>query len=130
MKLESSLRFKRAQKMAQKWGFLGLNKILIYSRVLFLLEYESTNGLLTPCENYMYGKNLAFDLSSKNLCTNHNVGFFKLQYHTNELSYDVKFLYVIRHSWKHCVYLVILTGWDQARFHIPKVMTNSKPASS
>ena len=66
----------------------------------------------------------------KNLCTNQNVGFFKLQYHTNGLSYDVKSLYVIRHSWKHCVYLVVLTGCDQARFRIPKVMPNSISASS
>ena len=36
---------------------------------------------------------------SKNLLTNQNAAFFKLQYITNELRYEVEFFYLIRHPW-------------------------------
>ena len=43
--------------MEQKQGW-GFDKNLIHSYVRFLLEYESTNGLLTSCKKYMFEKNL------------------------------------------------------------------------
>ena len=46
----------------------------------FLLQYESVNGILTFSKNKMFGKNLVLQLWSKNLWTNQNPGFFKLEY--------------------------------------------------
>ena len=62
----------------------------------FLLQYESVNGILTFCKNKIFGKNLVLELWSKNLWTNQNAGFFKLEYLTNELRYEAKFLDVTR----------------------------------
>ena len=53
----------------------------------FLLEFESATGFLTFYKNCIAGENQALELWSKNL-TNQNVGFFKLQYLTNDLRYD------------------------------------------
>ena len=78
-------------------NFWDFDKNLIYLYVLFLLEYEGTNGFLSFYRNHMYWKNLILELQSKNLQTNQNSGFFKLQYLRNELRYEVEFLYVIRH---------------------------------
>ena len=36
---------------------------------IFLLEYESTNGFVTFCRNYVSKKNLVLELWSKNLST-------------------------------------------------------------
>ena len=44
----------------------------------------------------MFDKNLVLELWSKNLKTNQNVGFFKLEYLKNKLRYEVAFLDVIR----------------------------------
>lgn len=40
-------------------------------------------------------KDLVLEFWSKNLKTNQNAGFIKLQYLTNEWSYEVEFLYVL-----------------------------------
>ena len=61
--------------------------------MLFLLQYESADSL---GKNNMFGKNLVFELWSRNLKTNQNAGFFKLQHLTNKLSYEVEFLDVTR----------------------------------
>ena len=74
-------------KMASKWGFYCYGNNLIHSDMLFLLQYESGIGLLTFCKTNMFGENLVLELCSKNLKTNHNVGFFKLQYLKNSLRY-------------------------------------------
>ena len=39
----------------------------------------------------MFGKNLVVELWSKNLKANQNTGFFKLEYLTNKLRYEVEF---------------------------------------
>ena len=44
----------------------------------------------------MFGKNLVLQLWSKNLWTNQNAGFFKLEYLTNKLRYEAEFLDVTR----------------------------------
>ena len=62
----------------------------------FLLQHESFNGLLTFCKNNMFGKNLVLELWAKNLKTNLNAGFFKLEYLKNKLRYEVEFLNVTR----------------------------------
>ena len=49
----------------------------------FLHEWESSDGL--P----------AFELWLKNLWTNQNAGFFKLQYLANELVYEAEFLLLL-----------------------------------
>ena len=45
--------------------------------------------------------NLALELWSKNLKTNQNAGFFKPQYLTKNLTYEVEFLVMIRGPKKH-----------------------------
>ena len=45
----------------------------------------------------MSKKNLVLDLWSKNLSTNENARFFKLQYLTNELIFEVELLPVVRY---------------------------------
>lgn len=40
---------------------------------------------------------LFLELESKNLLANQNAGFFKVEYLVNKLSYEVEFLYVVRH---------------------------------
>ena len=47
--------------------FLGFDKNIIYSYVLFHLKYESTNGSLTFYKDRMPGKNLILELWSQNL---------------------------------------------------------------
>lgn len=61
-------------------------------------KYESTNGILTFCKNLVFQKILILVLWSKNIQTNQNAGFFNLQYLTNELGYEVEFLYAIIHQ--------------------------------
>ena len=46
-------------------------------------------------------KNLVLELWSKNLKTNQNAGFFKLQYLTKNLKYQVEFLDMISGPRKH-----------------------------
>lgn len=43
-------------KMVKNWGFWGFSKNLIHSNVLFLLEYESSNGLLLSAKIKCLGK--------------------------------------------------------------------------
>ena len=66
----------------------------------FLLEYESTNGVLTFCKNNISRKNFILELRSKNLWNNQTARFFKLQYLTIKLRYEVEFNYVFIHSQK------------------------------
>ena len=42
-------------------------------------------------------KILVLELQSKNLLTNKNAAFFKWQYLTNDLSYEVEFFCVVGH---------------------------------
>ena len=44
----------------------------------------------------MFGKNLILELWSKNLKVNQSAGFFKLEYLTNKLRYEVEFLDMTR----------------------------------
>ena len=67
-------------KIAPQSGFWGFDKNLIHVYVLFILYYESTSSLLTFCENHMPGKNFVLEYRPKNLHTNQNEGFLKLQY--------------------------------------------------
>ena len=62
----------------------------------FFLQYENVTGILTFCKNKLFGKDLVLQLWSKNLWTNHNAGFFKLEYLTNKLRYEVEFLDVTK----------------------------------
>ena len=48
----------------------------------------------------MFGKNPVLELWSKNLRTNQNVGFFKIEYLRNKLRYEAEFLDVTRGPWK------------------------------
>ena len=48
----------------------------------------------------MFGKNPFLELSSKNLKVDQNRGFFKLEFLTNKLRYEVEFLDVTRGSTK------------------------------
>ena len=54
----------KSPKNGPKQRFLGSDKSPIHSYVLLLLEYESTSGPLTLCENNMPGKNLVLKLQS------------------------------------------------------------------
>ena len=72
--------------------FWQKSNLLIFT---FSHEYESTSDRLTFCKTCM-PENLVLELWSKNLQTNQNAGFFKLQYLTNVLSCDVEFLYAVR----------------------------------
>ena len=82
----------KVAKMGKKVVLGDLRKILSIYVYLFLLEYENSIGILTFC------RNLVLEFYSKNTYTDQNEGFFKLQYLKNELSYEVEFLYAIRHS--------------------------------
>ena len=48
------------------------------------------------CKKNMFEKNLVYELWSKNL----NAEFFKLQYLTNNLRYEVQFLDITKGLWK------------------------------
>ena len=77
------------------WGVFDQNLVHLY--VFFLLEYENANGFVTFCKNHVSKKNLVLDLWSKNLSTSENAIFFKLQYLTNKLIFEVEFLPVVRY---------------------------------
>ena len=64
-----------------KMTVLGFWQKHFFGENVFLLQYESANGLLTLCKNNI------FELWSKNRKTNQNAGLFKLQYLTNKLRY-------------------------------------------
>ena len=120
-------RVRRAQKIAKmvkKSGFGGFEKNLINLYVPFLLEYENTIGILPFC------RNLVIEFYSKNTQTDQNEGFFKLQYLKNALSYEVEFLYPIRHSQKQQIYSNISNGCDQACLGMSKFMSNCESALS
>ena len=72
---------------------LGCRKVF---ENVFLLQYESANGILTSSKNKMFGKNLVLQLWSKNIWTNQNAGFFKLEYLSNKLRYEAEFLDLTR----------------------------------
>ena len=63
---------------------------LINLYIISLLEYEITNSLQRFCKNHISRKNLVLDLWSQNLQHSQNAGFFKLQYLTNKLRYEVR----------------------------------------
>ena len=87
-----------------KVRFLGFCRQNTYPfRYAFLIQHESQCFLffLTFYKNNMFAKNLVLDLWSKNLKTNQNAGFFKLQYLTKNLRYEVKFLDMTRGPRKH-----------------------------
>ena len=47
---------------------------------MLLLQYKMPMVFFTFCISSTFSKNLALELWSKNLKTNQNAGFFKLQY--------------------------------------------------
>ena len=51
--------------------------------LVYLFECKINSRFLTICKNHTSGKNLVFELCSKNLETTENARFFKLQYLTN-----------------------------------------------
>ena len=66
--------------------------MVIHSCLLFLLEYENINGLLTFCKNYISVKIWFLSYgpkTSETIRMKQNKEFFKLQYLTNELRYKV-----------------------------------------
>lgn len=77
----------------------GVFRVLVkvLSDMLFLLsKYESVKILLNFFKGNMFGKNLVLELSFKNIKTNQNAEFVKLQYFPNKLRYEVKVLDVTR----------------------------------
>ena len=110
--------------MEQSRGFWSLDKNLIRS---YILKYQTINGLLTYCKNLMSGKNLVLDLCLKNIQTNQNTGFFKLQYLANELRYEG---FKVKHLQRQKNEAIVLSWCGQACLVIPKVMPNSDSASS
>ena len=57
----------------------------------FLLDYEIAMGFLSG-QTACLGKIWLLTYGPKSYQTNENAGFFKLQYLTNELRYEVEFL--------------------------------------
>ena len=107
--------------MSQKLGFWSFDKKLSI-RMYFLLEYESTNGVLTFCKNNISRKNFILELRSKNLWNNQTARFFKLQYLTIKLRYEVEFKYVFIHSQKQRSQPVISSGYGQT---CPKLLKSA-----
>ena len=66
-----------------KMRFWCFDKSLIHSCVLFILEYESNNVLLTFCKNHISGKNMVIKLMVQKPLDQSKyfnaVGFFKLR---------------------------------------------------
>ena len=58
---------KKSKQMTQNRGFEDFDKNLIHPYVLFLIEYESTNDLITLYKNHISSKNLVLELWSKNV---------------------------------------------------------------
>ena len=87
MSQEIPKRPKTAPKMSFFWFWHKSNKF-IYT---FVLEYESVNGYLTFSKDRISVKNLVHELWSKNLQTNQNARFFKLELLANKLRHKVKF---------------------------------------
>ena len=67
----------------------------------------------------MSGKNLVLELWSKNLKTNQNAGFFKLQYFTKKLSCEVKFFEYGQ------MYMKATKNSNKKNLDMPKVMKNN-----
>ena len=67
------------------------------------------------------GKNMIHELWFRNLQTNQNASFFKLQYLINELIYEVEFQYVVRHPQKQQIYPVISSEYDRNAWECPKL---------
>ena len=61
-----------SQKRPKNEILEAFDKNVMNSYLFFLLEYESTNCLLTFCTNRMSRKNLVPELWPKNLLTNQN----------------------------------------------------------
>ena len=78
--------------------FLGFWQKSDLLRHAFFLQHDSVNGFLFFYKNTMPGKNLVLKLWSKNLKTNQNAGFFKLQYLINTFMHEVECFYVTMHD--------------------------------
>ena len=85
----------RSPKNDPKIRFLEFWQKYFHWRYAFCFSTKSTS-----CKNKSFGKNVILELWAKNLKTNQNAGFFKLQYLTNKLGYEVEFLDVTRAIWK------------------------------
>ena len=80
-----------------KVRFEILGKSLIHKNT----TAQSANVFLYFLQKQHVSKNLALELWTKNLKTNQNAGFFKPQYLTKNLSYEVEFLDMIKGPRKH-----------------------------
>ena len=68
---------------------------------MLLLQYKMPMVFFTFCISSTFSKNMALELWSKNLKTNQNAGFFKLQYVTKNLRCEVEFFVMTRGPRKH-----------------------------
>lgn len=93
----------------------------------FVLVYEITYGLLPYRKNWMSEKNL--EIWPKNHWANQDARFFKLQYLTNMLRYELTWIFVCgQASIKQEIYSVILSWCGQSCQGMPKVKQNDKLA--
>ena len=72
----------------------------------------------------MLGKNLVLE-RPENLKTNQNTGFFKLQYLTNKLGYEVEYGNITRGLKCNKYYLAVSSRYSRTCLGMPKVITNS-----
>ena len=84
-----------------KKRFLGFWQKPCQFRYAFLLQHEVLKFFLYLLEKQNVCKNLVLELWLKNLETNQNAGFFKPQYLTKNLRYEVEFLDMIKGPRKH-----------------------------
>ena len=80
-----------------KVGFEGFGKSLIHKNT----TVQSANVFLYFLQKQHVSKNLVLELWTKNLKTNQNAGFFKPQYLTKNLRYEIEFLDMIKGPRKH-----------------------------
>ena len=131
---KKSWRVRRTLKV-QKQPRNGVLELLIKMQSnhvsTFLIEYQSTNALLTFCRNSMRGKNVVLELEPKNLWTNQNAGFFQLQYLTNKLRCEAELLYLIRTLFIEATNLCSQFRWMWSDlFSMLNVIPGSESASS
>ena len=82
-------------KKSPKWGFYGCKKILS-TYICFFASIWKCQWSFNFLQKQHVWKNLVLELWSKKLQANQNAGFFKLEYLTNKLRYEVEFLDVIK----------------------------------
>ena len=68
---------------------------------MLLLHYKMPMVFFTFSISNTFSKNMVLELWSKNLKTNQNAGFFKLQYLTKNLRCEVEFFVTTRGPRKH-----------------------------